>query len=290
MAYFVGDTISESFYTGQTGETFTRSYSYIAGSATTFNPTFTELGDGWYRYSYAPALVGIYEWVGTGSASGAITINFDVDEAADQTGSGVAAGAPTAATSRLGPGGPQPALLPVPLVIVQGANWSLPMRLLADGELVDTTAYSAGFTVRGTLEGGQLLFASVANGKITVGFDPGKRASSTAYGLGQRVVPYDALNGYVYEVTTAGTSHSSPPTWPTTIGATVTDGTVTWTNVGTDSLVTNLRIALVPTDTDDVEAFGPSYFDLQIIDDYDNEYIILEGNTVLRRAITRPAA
>jgi hypothetical protein len=36
-------------------------------------------------------------------------------------------------------------------------------------------------------------------------------------------------NGFRYECTTAGTSDSSEPAWPTTIGATVNDGTAVWT-------------------------------------------------------------
>ncbi len=36
-------------------------------------------------------------------------------------------------------------------------------------------------------------------------------------------------NGYQYEVTTAGTTGTTEPTWPTTIGATVTNGTVVFT-------------------------------------------------------------
>jgi hypothetical protein len=46
--------------------------------------------------------------------------------------------------------------------------------------------------------------------------------------LGDAVRP-TARNGYTYECTTAGTTGSTEPTWPTTVGATVTDGTVTWT-------------------------------------------------------------
>jgi len=51
---------------------------------------------------------------------------------------------------------------------------------------------------------------------------------TTAYVLNYRVVP-STRNGYVYIVTTAGTSSGSAPSWPTTVGNTVTDGTVAWT-------------------------------------------------------------
>lgn len=52
-------------------------------------------------------------------------------------------------------------------------------------------------------------------------------AGTTAYSLGNRRIPTVA-NGYYYEVTVAGTSAVGEPVWPTTIGNTVTDGTVTW--------------------------------------------------------------
>jgi hypothetical protein len=55
--------------------------------------------------------------------------------------------------------------------------------------------------------------------------------ADTAYSLGDVVVPTAGLeNGFRYECTTAGTSHATTePTWPTTEGETVDDGTVTWT-------------------------------------------------------------
>lgn len=55
--------------------------------------------------------------------------------------------------------------------------------------------------------------------------------ASTAYLVGQIVRP-TAGNGFVYLVNTAGTSDAVEPTWPTTIGQTVVDGSVQWTCIG----------------------------------------------------------
>ena len=59
------------------------------------------------------------------------------------------------------------------------------------------------------------------------GTAPAAWAASTAYTLGTVVTD---SNGRLEEVSTAGTSSTGHPTWPTTpIGSTVTDGGVTWT-------------------------------------------------------------
>ena len=78
------------------------------------------------------------------------------------------------------------------------------------------------------------------NLRCGVDLDPAAWVGATAYTailagdrlIGSRIKPTVA-NGYWYACTVAGTSDaSSPPiepTWPTSIGATVVDGSVTWT-------------------------------------------------------------
>ena len=61
----------------------------------------------------------------------------------------------------------------------------------------------------------------------------------TAYALGDWVEP-TVPNGYIYKATVAGTADVGEPTFPTVVGDTVVDGTVTWTTF------------LIPTKADDV--------------------------------------
>ena len=56
--------------------------------------------------------------------------------------------------------------------------------------------------------------------------------ANTVYALDALVIPA-TQNGYAYKCTTAGTSHATTePVFPTTIGSTVADNTVTWTCIG----------------------------------------------------------
>jgi len=71
------------------------------------------------------------------------------------------------------------------------------------------------------------------------------RANTTAYALNSYVLPATP-NGFYYKATTAGTSAGTIPTFPTTIGATVTGGTVTWTCAGRTTLVAGTDYEIRP--------------------------------------------
>ncbi len=55
-------------------------------------------------------------------------------------------------------------------------------------------------------------------------------AALTAY-LSDTLISPIVRNGYEYKVSSAGTTGASEPTWPTSIGATVVNGSVTFTNI-----------------------------------------------------------
>jgi hypothetical protein len=52
--------------------------------------------------------------------------------------------------------------------------------------------------------------------------------ASSVVSVGDTVLPV-TQNGRIYKCTTGGTASAAEPTWPTTNGGTVVDGTVTWT-------------------------------------------------------------
>jgi len=66
--------------------------------------------------------------------------------------------------------------------------------------------------------------------------------ASTVYTLGQSVIP-TSPNGYRYEITTAGTSSTTQPTWGIILNGTTSDGTAVWTLVAEDSPITEIRLA-----------------------------------------------
>lgn len=59
-------------------------------------------------------------------------------------------------------------------------------------------------------------------------YEPEAWVASKVYGTKSSVVP-TAAHSYAYSTVAGGTSGATQPTWPTTVGATVVDGTITWT-------------------------------------------------------------
>lgn len=122
--------------------------------------------------------------------------------------SAVAPNKETAALEETGQGRDQPA--PVVTRISAGGDFELYARPTVMGLL----AYGA--------------FGAVADSATGTTW-----AASTAYTLGDIVIPVDTTaNPYRFEVTTAGTTGTTEPAWPAAEGATVTDGSVVFTNRG----------------------------------------------------------
>lgn len=82
-----------------------------------------------------------------------------------------------------------------------------------------------GYTAGGATLGSAAITFTAANSWATVA------ATTTAYVVGDIVRP-SAGNGHLYMCIVAGTSGGSAPTWPTVARQTVTDGTVTWAEIG----------------------------------------------------------
>lgn len=80
---------------------------------------------------------------------------------------------------------------------------------------------SPGYTAGGATLASKTATLTVANSWGT------SRANSTAYALGDVVRPATG-NGYLYQAVAAGTSAGTIPTYPTVVGQSVTDGSVTW--------------------------------------------------------------
>jgi hypothetical protein len=87
---------------------------------------------------------------------------------------------------------------------------------------------------------GANYYLDVSNNQV-IGFAPPDTIGNIAAWTANTVTPYYSLikptvgNGYTYSTVGGGTTGSTQPTWPTSSGATIVDGTVTWTAVPVDN-------------------------------------------------------
>lgn len=106
-----------------------------------------------------------------------------------------------------------------------------------------TVTYSNTLSYRTSVNGNGLIWVTTNSGmtgnvepswtgnigdQITEQPDYPAWAASTAYDVGDKIMP-STSNGFFYECATAGTSGETEPTWPTSNGETIADGTVEWT-------------------------------------------------------------
>ena len=101
--------------------------------------------------------------------------------------------------------------------------------------------------------------------------------ASTAYSLGDVARPTTS-NAHLYQCTTAGTSGTGTPTWPTS-GGTVTDGTAVWTDLGTSATAAYVSGPSASTATGVTVNFGRTQA-IQAYTKFDRHHIITnDGGT-----------
>jgi hypothetical protein len=106
-------------------------------------------------------------------------------------------------------------------------------------------------------------YAFAQGGNATKGCDYW-RPSMTYSGTGARGIPTEAKkNGHFYRITTSGTTGSTEPAWPTGAGATVTDGTVVWTESGSTSITAGTAVQTVIQQIID-DNLGSGVFTLEV--------------------------
>ena len=114
-------------------------------------------------------------------------------------------------------------------VVAAGSQVDLLRKAPAPGDYVSLPMYHTGIT--------SLVVVRKAGDTASAW------VTATTYAVGDYVVPTVA-NGHFYKATVAGTSDATEPgTWPTD-GTTVTDGTVTWQDMGTIEAALNVDYVL----------------------------------------------
>lgn len=142
---------------------------------------------------------------------------------------------------------------------------------LAAFTLADVGAYCQSVAVSGIPAATRIVWAFTPTSKGIAW------QASTAYALGQPVLPV-TQNGHLYWASTAGTSGSTQPTWPTN-GGTVTDGTVVWTDLGTTATLVQLSANCTATVSGTLPiSFGRNGTTAQSMTEFLNHHILGSGS------------
>lgn len=115
-------------------------------------------------------------------------------------------------------------------------NWKIAIRDITQAAYKWEGWTAAAINTQYTADQGNLSISGNSSGTLTltlpeslVGPVYKTWSASAARTTGDFVAPLASPNGFVYCCSTSGTSSGSEPTWPTTPGTTVTDGTAVWT-------------------------------------------------------------
>ena len=139
----------------------------------------------------------------------------------------------------------------------------------------------------GDLEAGKTLVDYMNNRKdprraaYLCPLSDGSWVKATAYAVDDQV---GDPNSNLQQVTTAGTSGATQPTWNTTVGGTTTDGTVTWTNEGPNYAGDDFNVGAGPNG---VSTFGceplrfTGDFRVPYVTYQENQLILAEANLAL---------
>ena len=139
----------------------------------------------------------------------------------------------------------------------------------------------------GDLESGKALVDYMNNRKDPRRADyfcplsDGSWTKTTAYAVDDQV---GDPNSNLQQVTTAGTSGATEPTWNTTVGGTTTDGTATWTNEGPNYAGDDFNAGAGPTG---ISTFGceplrfTGDFGVPYVTYQENQLILAEANLAL---------
>jgi len=95
-------------------------------------------------------------------------------------------------------------------------------------------------------------------------------------------------NGYKYRAQGAGTTDSSEPTWPTTVGNTVTDNDITWECIGKKPAVEfDDLLSAIDTDLTALEAIETDFADFESVDVWTSSTAYTRGD-IVRPAVPTP--